>query len=318
MNQKDYEIIKSIIKGTNCLIGTWKKSKVENIIKAKNHLIEITNFLDENEELKVRLYCFLNDIISYPKCKYENCQNLSKIYSHSKFNDFCNEHTYSEGRHKKKHSNETIEKMKLADHSNEKNGMWGKSQSKLNKQINSEIHKGKQTKEHIQKRFGDKLIDYSDYIKCNLCNEYLESIRGFHYHLIFTHKFDQNEIEKYLEKDNIIYFDFFDKIKDFSYNNHVIKIPIYNEEYNNNIFKNGYIDWLNNFWYKTIKNSLKESVKYFCFVINDKYKYDMKNICLKNEFKLQFIKEIKLGDNRKNHLNKKENMEYLCIFKKLD
>jgi tRNA1(Val) A37 N6-methylase TrmN6 len=82
--------------------------------------------------------------------------------------------------------------------------------------------------------------------------------------------------------------------------------PYFNQEkylYENtstNIYTN-YNDWLNIWWRKTVKSSLKESVKYFAFVINNTYKEDMKKICL--EEGLNFIEEIPLGKS-KNHFQR--------------
>ncbi len=93
--------------------------------------------------------------------------------------------------------------------------------------------------------------------------------------------------------------------------------PYFNiEKYNNKIFENGYIEWLNTFWYNTIRCSLKESVRYFCFIINERYKKDMKNICLKEEFMLQYVEEIKLGNNKRSLYSKEKNWEYLVIFRR--
>jgi len=56
-----------------------------------------------------------------------------------------------------------------------------------------------------------------------------------------------------------------------------------------------YSDWLNVWWKNTVKSSLKPSVKYFAFIINNTYKNDMMNICLLPEFNLEFIDEIKVN-----------------------
>ena len=57
--------------------------------------------------------------------------------------------------------------------------------------------------------------------------------------------------------------------------------PYYNTEiYNGKKFKNeeDYEKW----WELTIKNSVKDSTKYFAFIINNEFKEVTKNICIKN------------------------------------
>jgi len=67
-----------------------------------------------------------------------------------------------------------------------------------------------------------------------------------------------------------------------------------------NVYTN-YCDWLNIWWKSVVKSSLKPSVKYFAFIVNNTYKEDMKGICLLPEFGLEFIEEISL--NKSNNLN---------------
>jgi len=98
--------------------------------------------------------------------------------------------------------------------------------------------------------------------------------------------------------------------------------PYYNtEEYNNkntsSILYNNYVDWLNKWWRASVKNSLINCNKYFSFVINNKYKYDMVKIC--KEENLKYTKEIKLGSiNNLNHFQRSSKNifkgEYLIIF----
>jgi hypothetical protein len=89
--------------------------------------------------------------------------------------------------------------------------------------------------------------------------------------------------------------------------------------FNNNTSTNkysNYNDWLNIWWKKTVKNSIINCEKYFSFIINEKYKEDMKKICI--EENLIFLKEIKIGNNKINHFRRKKklnkNLEYLIIF----
>lgn len=92
--------------------------------------------------------------------------------------------------------------------------------------------------------------------------------------------------------------------------------PYYNiEVYNNVPFKETYEEWLNGFWFDTIKASLKKSVKFFCFIITEKFKEDMKKICLKFDFNLSFVSEHRLGTQRKSLGTNKKNWEYLVILK---
>ena len=78
-----------------------------------------------------------------------------------------------------------------------------------------------------------------------------------------------------------------------------------------------YQDWLNVWWRKVIQNSLKESTKYFAFIINNKYKQDMLNICIQEG--LNLIEEISVGKNNLNHFQrvskKSSKGEFLLVFK---
>jgi len=62
-----------------------------------------------------------------------------------------------------------------------------------------------------------------------------------------------------------------------------------------------YDAWLHGWWYNTVKSSLKPSVKYFAFIISNKYREDMKNVCLMPEFGLEFVEEIEV--NKETALN---------------
>ena len=62
-----------------------------------------------------------------------------------------------------------------------------------------------------------------------------------------------------------------------------------------------YYDWLNVWWKSVIKNSLINCKKYFTFIINNKYKDDMRDVCLLPEFNLKFIEEISV--NKKTNVN---------------
>lgn len=78
-----------------------------------------------------------------------------------------------------------------------------------------------------------------------------------------------------------------------------------------------YDSWLNVWWRKVVKNCLVNSPKYFSFVINNKYKEDMKRVCV--EEGLLFFEEISVGKNNKNHFQRvSENSfkgEALLVFK---
>jgi hypothetical protein len=71
-----------------------------------------------------------------------------------------------------------------------------------------------------------------------------------------------------------------------------------------------YDNWLNGWWYNTIKCSLKPSVKYFAFIISNKYREDMKKVCLKEEFGLEFIEEINVDKGTAlNHFHRNPSKE---------
>jgi len=79
-----------------------------------------------------------------------------------------------------------------------------------------------------------------------------------------------------------------------------------------------YSDWLNLWWKNTVRNSLVNCSKYFCYVICDKYKEDMNKTCV--TLGLTKVKEIELGSSKKvshfNRANKKEKVksDILVIF----
>lgn len=62
-----------------------------------------------------------------------------------------------------------------------------------------------------------------------------------------------------------------------------------------------YNDWLNVWWYNVVKSSLKPSVQYFAFIINNTYLEDMKSVCLRPEFNLEWVEDIFL--NKETNLN---------------
>lgn len=93
--------------------------------------------------------------------------------------------------------------------------------------------------------------------------------------------------------------------------------PYWNKEiYSNkgaeNLSYNDFLIW----WDKTIKHSLKNSVKYFAYVISNDLKKDMNNLCIQND--LQFIEE-KLLNNNYNHFQRRSAVinkgESIQIFK---
>lgn len=90
--------------------------------------------------------------------------------------------------------------------------------------------------------------------------------------------------------------------------------PYYNIEiYQNKTFKN--LDDYNDFWNSAIQKSLKPSVKWFIYVINNIYYEQTKNICLKNG--LKHVTHIDLGI-RHNHFQTnqiKTHREIIVIFK---
>jgi hypothetical protein len=63
-----------------------------------------------------------------------------------------------------------------------------------------------------------------------------------------------------------------------------------------------YASWLNVWWRRVVQNSLVRKPKYFSFVINNKYKEDMRRIC--EEEGLLFLEEIPVGKNSKNHFQR--------------
>jgi G:T-mismatch repair DNA endonuclease (very short patch repair protein) len=96
--------------------------------------------------------------------------------------------------------------------------------------------------------------------------------------------------------------------------------PYWNTEYycekSSEIQYTKYQDWLNIWWRNVIKKSNKNN-KYFCYVINTKYKNDMNEICLDEG--LEYVGERNLGSiKQQSHLiknNKKNiNNESLQIF----
>jgi predicted transcriptional regulator len=77
-----------------------------------------------------------------------------------------------------------------------------------------------------------------------------------------------------------------------------------------------YNEWLNCWWRKVINCSMKQTTKYFAFIINSKYKEDMKKIC--DQEYLIFVNEFPLH-NKKSHLNKNSNnQEFLVVFKNIN
>jgi len=85
------------------------------------------------------------------------------------------------------------------------------------------------------------------------------------------------------------------------------------EKYNHNSTSinkySEYEDWLNVWWRNSVKCSIKNCKKYFSFVVNNKYKEDMKRVCI--EENLNFIEEIKVGkQNNLNHFQRVSNNSY--------
>ena len=78
-----------------------------------------------------------------------------------------------------------------------------------------------------------------------------------------------------------------------------------------------YKSWLNVWWRKIICNCLKKNPHYFSFVVNNRYKEDMKSICIQE--KLIFLEEIPVGHNSLNHFQRTRKTftkgENLLIFK---
>jgi len=82
-----------------------------------------------------------------------------------------------------------------------------------------------------------------------------------------------------------------------------------NDSYNQ---YSNYNDWLGIWWRKSIKNSIHNKLRYFAFIISNKYKEDMIKIC-KGEG-LELKREIKIGNKSGSHLSKNiKNQEYLII-----
>jgi len=69
-----------------------------------------------------------------------------------------------------------------------------------------------------------------------------------------------------------------------------------------------YNDWLNIWWRKSIKNSLTKCRRYFSFVINNNYKYDMNRIC--EEEGLKFLCERRVGVRALNHFQRSVNNSF--------
>lgn len=88
---------------------------------------------------------------------------------------------------------------------------------------------------------------------------------------------------------------------------------IYNNELNSTNLYPDYFDWLNIWWKKSVQNSLINCKKYFAYVINDKYKNDMNNICL--ECNLEYIGERILGVSKSHFTKKSKSKESVQIFK---
>ena len=93
-------------------------------------------------------------------------------------------------------------------------------------------------------------------------------------------------------------------------------LEIYSGEDTSTSKYKSYDSWLNEWWRKVIQNCLVSSPKYFSFVINNKYKKDMQDICIQEG--LTFLEEIPVGKNSKNHFQRVSNNsykgEYLLIF----
>ena len=91
---------------------------------------------------------------------------------------------------------------------------------------------------------------------------------------------------------------------------------IYEGEETSTIKYPNYDDWINKWWRKVIQSSLIRNPKYFAFVINNKYKEDMKSICIQEG--LTLIEEIPVGKNSLNHFQRKSSNifkgEFLLIF----
>jgi len=66
--------------------------------------------------------------------------------------------------------------------------------------------------------------------------------------------------------------------------------------------------WLDDWWGKVVSNCLVKKPKYFAFVINNKYKTDMLNVCLNGGMTL--LEEIPVGMNLKNHFQRTSKNSY--------
>lgn len=77
-----------------------------------------------------------------------------------------------------------------------------------------------------------------------------------------------------------------------------------------------YEDWLYIWWDKSVKNSLKDSVKYFAFTINNKYKDDMNLVCLNNGLKLIKTISIKTFTSHLNHNSNIKKGENILVYSK--
>jgi hypothetical protein len=88
----------------------------------------------------------------------------------------------------------------------------------------------------------------------------------------------------------------------------------YPEESSNKF--SSYEDWLYIWWNNSVKSSLKKSVKYFAFTINNKYKDDMNLVCLNNGLKLIKTINIKLSTSHLNHNSNIKKGENILIYKK--
>ena len=85
---------------------------------------------------------------------------------------------------------------------------------------------------------------------------------------------------------------------------------IYNGESTSTSRFSSYGSWLNEWWRKVVQNCLISSPKYFSFVINNKYKEDMKQVCFQEG--LSFLEEIPIGNNQKNHFQRVSKNSYKC------
>ena len=77
---------------------------------------------------------------------------------------------------------------------------------------------------------------------------------------------------------------------------------IYDSDQTSSVKFKEYSSWLNVWWRKVVQNSLAGNPKYFSFVINNKYKEDMKQVCL--EEGLTSLEEVPISSNAKNHFQR--------------